>query len=283
METRAFGVVGEEELERLAGPAASPRARRDVTLALLASGLCPRRYLRNVEVVGLEGQARLLKARVGVAGVGGLGGTVVELLARAGVGELVLVDQDVASEDNLNRQVLVTTAALGRPKVELATARVAEVNPAVSVRPNRVRGDRQTFTELFRGVDVAVDALDNVTGRLALQEATRALGVPLVHGAIAGLTGQVTTVFPQDPGLEVLYGMGGGLHDPAAGGYADGPGGGTRPGEAPPPGSLSATAALVASAQAQEVLKLVTGTGRPLRGRLLVLDSLSPYAAIVDL
>ncbi|MCL6581267.1 MAG: HesA/MoeB/ThiF family protein [Firmicutes bacterium] len=270
-------------MDRLAGPAADPRARRDVALALLEAGLCPRRYLRNVEVVGLEGQARLLKARVGIAGVGGLGGTVVELLARAGVGELVLVDPDAASEDNLNRQVLVTTTALGRAKVELAATRVAEVNPAVTVRPHRVRGDRQTFAELFRGVDVAVDALDNVGDRLVLQEAVRALGVPLVHGAIAGLTGQVTTVFPQDPGLEVLYGTGGGLRDPAAGGDADDTGVGTRPGETRPPGSLSATAALVAAAQAQEVLKLLTGTGRPLRGRLLVLDSLSPYAAIVDL
>lgn len=253
---------------RAADPNALARVKRGVELAALDAGLCPRRYLKNIGTVGLGGQARLLRARVGLAGLGGLGGTIAEILTRAGVGEMVLVDPDVTSEDNLNRQLVVMEDNLGRSKVEAALDRLRRVNSATVFETHRVSGDRDSFARLYAGALVLVDALDSLPARFALEDAARSLGVPLVHGAIAGLSGQVTTVFPGDPGLEALYGQREGA--------------GTRGVEALV-GNPSPTPAMIAALEAQEVLKIVTGIGQPLRRKLLILDALSPYAAIVDL
>lgn len=272
---RGTMVVPEEVIRRLArertaarGPEAFAAAKRALELQALEDGLCPRRYLRNIATFGLTGQARLLRARVGVAGLGGLGGLAAELLARAGVGELVLVDPDTLSEDNLNRQLLATEDKLGRPKVAAALARLRKVNSAVSVQVHRRRADRESFVRLFAGAAVVVDALDNLPSRFDLQEAARSLDVPLVHGAIAGLSGHLTTIFPADPGLEVLYGPRGGA--PVAGVETL-------------VGNPSATPATIAALQVQEVLKILTGVGQPLRRRLLVLDALSAYTAVIEL
>lgn len=260
-------VIHQADLDRLAAGAGPPE-RRSLEIAALEQGIVPTRYLRNMGTFGPTGQLRLLAARVGVAGVGGLGGHVAELLARAGVGELVLVDPDVASDDNLNRQLMVTVANLGRPKVELAAERLAEVNPAVSVSGHRAAGDCESFAAYYRGSAAVVDCLDNLPSRWALLAAARNLGLPMVHGAIAGLSGQVTCFFPGDPGLELLYG----------------------PEENAPErgievrvGNPAPTPALVAACQAQEVIKLLTGVGAPLRRRLLLFDGLAPYVAMVEL
>lgn len=244
------------------------RLRRGLEIATLRAGMSPRRYLRNLGTLGLEGQARLLEASVGVAGLGGLGGTIAELLARAGVGELVLVDPDTISEDNLNRQILATERNVGRTKVEAARERLALVNSAVSVATHRLRAEAADFTRLFRGTSVAVDALDNMASRFALQDAAAALGLPFVHGAIAGLSGQVATIFPGDPGLEALYGPRNTTRDRGVETVV---------------GNPSPTPAMVAAVQAQEVVKLISGVGRPLRRRLLLLDALTGYAAVVEL
>ncbi len=254
----------------------SAAAKRELELAQLRAGVVPRRYLRNIGTLGLDGQARLLEARVGVAGLGGLGGTVAEVLARAGVGELVLVDPDVLTEDNLNRQLLATEPDLGQPKVLAAVARLGRVNSAVTVRAHQVPGDRDVFARLFAAATVVVDALDSVPARFELQAAAQALGVPLVHGAIAGLSGQVTVVFPGDPGLEVIYGRPGQPSEGEAARPA-----GKRRDESP--GNPSPTPLLVAALEAQEVIKIVSGVGEPLRRKLLILDGLRPYAAVVEL
>ncbi len=249
-------------------PNAFARVKRGLELAALDSGLCPRRYLRNIGTLGLAGQARLLRARVGLAGLGGLGGTVAEILTRAGVGELVLVDPDVTSEDNLNRQLVVTEDNLGRSKIEAALGRLRRVNSATGFETHQVSGDRDSFSLIYSGAAVLVDALDSLPARFALEDAARDLGVPLVHGAIAGLSGQVTTIFPGDPGLEALYGASG----------ANG-----AQGVEATVGNPSPTPAMIAAIEAQEVLKIVAGVGLPLRRKLLVLDAMSPYAAIIDL
>ncbi len=270
---RPVRAVDEPAVAALAASLAPPgpnraRVKRRLEIAALRAGLAPRRYLRNLGTLGLEGQARLLEARVGVAGLGGLGGLVSETLARAGIGELVLVDPDVATDDNLNRQLLATEETLGRPKVDVAAARLAAVNSATTVETHRLRAEENDFARLFRGTAAVVDCLDSVPARFALFRAAASVGAPLVHGAIAGLSGHVTTFFPGDPGPEVLYGP----LDPRR-----------DRGIETLVGNPSATPAMIAALQAQEVVKVLSGVGQPLRGRLLVLDALSGYAAVFEL
>lgn len=231
--------------------------RREIQIAALESGIVPGRYLRNMGTVGVAGQLRLLSSTVAVVGCGGLGGLVVELLARMGVGRLVLVDGDVFEDNNLNRQVLCTEADLGKPKVMAAYERALAVNAAVEVRCHKVRLTKENAASLLQGADVVVDALDNLPSRFALEEAAKTLHIPLVHGAIAGFLGQVLTVFPDDPGLAEIYG----------------PPGTRERGVEVETGNPAATPALVASFQVQEVVKLLTGVGEPLRRRLLYIDS----------
>ncbi len=236
---------------------AAGHSRRQVEIAALRAQLLPQRYARNLGTVGYEGQIGLLEATVGVVGVGGLGGWVVEGLARMGVGHLVLIDGDVFQENNLNRQAFCVEGNIGQSKVDAARQRVLAVNSAVDVDAFQVRAGESEMAELLSGCKVIVDALDALPIRLVLQEVAKRLGVPLVHGAIAGFVGQVMTIFPGDPGLAALYGH-----------------------KAPPEhgiearwGNPAATPMMVAAWQIQEVVKLLTGRGEPLRRRMLFLDA----------
>jgi molybdopterin-synthase adenylyltransferase len=222
----------------------------------LAAGVVPLRYVRNLGTLGIEGQRALLRATVAVVGLGGLGGYVVEGLARSGVGRIVAIDGDVFEEHNLNRQVLSSEAGLGRGKAEAAAARVAAINAAVAVDAPPVRLTRENATALLGGADVIVDALDNLPDRLLLQEAAAALDRPLVHGAIAGFVGQVMVVLPGDRGLRALY-----------------PGSVPEKGVESVTGTPAATPMLVAALQVQETVKLIAGLGTPLRHCLLLLDT----------
>jgi molybdopterin/thiamine biosynthesis adenylyltransferase len=231
-------------------------SRREVEIVALQSQVLPLRYGRNLGTVGYEGQIALLEATVGVVGIGGLGGWVVEGLARMGVGHLVLVDGDVFQEGNLNRQAFCLESNIGQSKVEAARDRVLAVNAAVEVDAFQVRVGEDEMARLLSGCDVIVDALDALPIRLVLQGVAKRLGVPLVHGAIAGFVGQVMTILPGDPGLSALYGQ-----------------------KAPPEhgietewGNPAATPMMVAAWQIHEVVKLLTGRGEPLRRRMLFLD-----------
>jgi molybdopterin-synthase adenylyltransferase len=237
----------------------------DLERLALEEGLVPRRYLRNLGTIGMEGQLRLLEARAAVFGLGGLGGTVVELLARMGIGGLVLVDCDRFSDDNLNRQVLSTPANLGAWKAEVAAERVAAVNPAVTAAAHCLRAGRAEMEELLEGCSAAVDALDNIPSRFELQAACAARGVPLVHGAIAGFSGQVMTVYPGDAGVGLLY------HE------------GEEHGVEVATGNPAATPAIVAALQVEEVVKIIAGVGEPLRRRLLFIDTESNLYEITEM
>jgi molybdopterin/thiamine biosynthesis adenylyltransferase len=232
-------------------------ARRDVEVKALRERVLPRRYMRNLGTVGWEGQLALLQSTVGIVGAGGLGGWIIEGLARMGVGRLIVIDGDVFEENNLNRQAFCREGNLGRPKAEVAQQRVAEVNSAVEVVAHAVRVDEEQMVQLLQGASVVVDALDALPTRLALQRAARRLRVPMVHGAIAGYVGQVMTIFPEDTGL---YGLYGGEHVPEHGIEAQW-------------GNPAATPMMVAAWQVQEVVKLLTGRGQPLRHCLLFMDS----------
>ncbi|MDR3439811.1 ThiF family adenylyltransferase [Telmatospirillum sp.] len=226
----------------------------DVEAEALAAGLLPARYARNRSTFSIDDQLRFCRARVGVIGCGGIGGHVVEGLARLGVGTIVAIDPDCFDESNLNRQLFATIAMLGKEKVEAAGQRVSAVNPAINVVPCRQRLTRENGATLLEGCAVAVDALDSIAARMELADVCDTLGIPMVHGAIAGWYGQVSVRFPGEATLDHLYGRG------------DGAGEQTRL------GNPSFTPMAAAACEIAEVCKILTGQGRPLRERVLMLD-----------
>ena len=237
--------------------------RFNVTLAqveevALERNILPSRYQRNRKALSVSDQLTLLRSSVAVIGCGGLGGYVIEELARLGVGRLVVIDPDVFEEHNLNRQLLCSPANLGTAKVDAAVRRVADINPAVSVTPERVAFSRKNGPELLAGSSVAVDALDNIPVRLELAETCARSGIPLVHGAIAGWYGHVATLMPGDTTLREIYASHGGER-----------------GIEQQLGNPSFTPAVVASLEVAETCKLLLGMGTPLRGRKLMIDLLA--------
>ena len=181
---------------------------REVSIAAMEQGVCPHRYLRNGEIIKLEDQLKLARSKVGIVGAGGLGGQVVILLARMGIGEMVVIDADIFDETNLNRQALSTIDAIDWPKAERARKVVDDINPAVEVTPHVELLTASNAKRLLNGVDLVVDALDNIQDRLILNEAVRLLCVPLIHGAIAGFDSQLTTLMPGGTGLNSILGDG---------------------------------------------------------------------------
>lgn len=244
--------IGLEPTRRLASDMGVTTLEVEVTA--LQCGVVPDRYDRNIGTIGVEGQLKLLRSCIGVCGLGGLGGLVVELLARFGVGRLILVDGDVFEENNLNRQILCSEADLGRPKAELAAERVAAVNSSLAVTVHHRFVGLNDIPEVFSGSDLVIDALDNVSSRLALEDGCARLGIPLVHGAIAGNSGQIMTIFPGDLGLKAFY--------------TTGEERGVEILEGNPP----TTPALVASVQVQEAVKVICG-GELLRHGFLLVDT----------
>jgi molybdopterin/thiamine biosynthesis adenylyltransferase len=231
----------------------------EVYIVALTVGIYPYRYVRNREIISTEEQLRLAQSRVVVVGAGGLGGHVILLLARLGVGHLVVVDNDVFDETNLNRQALCSERALGRSKSEQAVKEVGSINPGVKVVPYGVKLEPHNATEILAGSNVVVDALDNVPDRLALEGATKKLGIPMVHGALAGFEGQLMTIFPEDPGLEHLY------RDWR-----------TDLDKSKSPEAVLGvpipTPSIISTLQAMEVIKIILNRGRLFRNTMLYID-----------
>ncbi|MCD6450898.1 MAG: HesA/MoeB/ThiF family protein [Acidobacteria bacterium] len=228
--------------------------------------IIPKRYLRNIGTIGIDGQKKLLSSLVAVVGAGGLGGFIIELLARAGVGRITVIDGDLFEENNLNRQLLAIEKNIGKEKVQSAKERIATINSAVEVEAIFGFLTEEKGREILSSATVICDALDNISSRRILGRLSRRLGVPLVHGAVAGFIGEVTTIFPEDPGIELIYGE----ED-------------IDRGEEELVGNLPATVAAVASFQVQEVIKIITGRGKPLRKKLLIIDTESGTFETVDL
>src|SRR4030042_1183141 len=153
----------------------------------LRLGVYPCRYLRNRDLLSAAEQLRLAEAQVAVAGAGGLGGQVIILLARLGVGRLIVADSDRFDETNLNRQALSNQQTLKRFKTEVAAESVASINPGVKVIPRQVKLEVSGIDEILAGAEVVVDALDNVPDRLILEAACQRLGVPTGHGGSRGV------------------------------------------------------------------------------------------------
>jgi adenylyltransferase/sulfurtransferase len=213
-----------------------------------------RRYDRQIliEGFGQEGQEKLKRARVMVAGTGGLGCPVSLYLAAAGVGHIRLVDRDVVDWSNLNRQVLHWSEDIGLHKVESATSKLRRLNPQIEIEPLAVDISSENIDEVVRDSSAIVDAMDNYATRYLLNLAAIRHGIPYFHGSIYGLEGMSTTIVPgQTACLRCLF--------------AQGP----QPAVFP---VLGATPGVIAMIQAMEVVKYLTGIGDLLLDRLLIFD-----------
>lgn len=223
----------------------------------LTHGLMPARYQRNRQTISVERQLHLFRSRAVIIGSGGLGGYLVEELARLGVGNLVVVDPDIFEEHNLNRQILSSPALLGRSKSAVAAERVAEINPAVTITPLQVAFSRENGREILARADVVLDGLDSITTRLELVDLCRELSIPLVHGAIGGWYGQIASQLPGDDISPSLFGS-----------WSEPRGIETRL------GNPSFTPAVVASLQVAEACKILLGEGESLRNRMIFVNLL---------
>lgn len=230
-----------------------------------AAGLTPaevERYSRHLIIpeIGALGQRRLKNAKVLVIGAGGLGAPALLYLAAAGVGTIGIVDDDVVDLSNLQRQVIHGVSDVGRPKIESARDAIAELNPLVDVRLHNVRLDASNALELFSGYDLILDGADNFATRYLVNDAAAILGKPYVWGSIFRFDGQVSVFWEK--------------HGPT---YRD-----LYP-EAPPAGSVPSCGeggvfgmlcAAVGSLMVTEAVKLITGVGRSLLGRVALFDAL---------
>jgi molybdopterin/thiamine biosynthesis adenylyltransferase len=212
-----------------------------------------------------EENEKLATFKVFVAGCGGLGGYVIEELARLGIGHITAADGDVFEESNLNRQLLSSVALLGKSKAEAAKQRMLAVNPDVEVTPIHIMLDDDNCPELIRGHDLVIDALDNMGARKVVEKACEKEGIPMVHGAIAGWYGQVSAIFPGDRIMEKLY-------------PTD-----EQKGMEVQLGNPSFTPAVVASIEVAEGLKILLGRGNILRNKLLSINLLDHEYEIFEL
>lgn len=178
---------------------------REVEINLLANELVPARYIRNIGTFGIDGQIKLLQSHAAVVGCGGLGGWIVELLARSGVGELRVIDGDHFTDNNLNRQNLCTEDTLGKNKALVAAERIYALNKAIKVNACPVMMDEHNAAQLIENCNVVFDALDNIPSRKKLLQVAQKLQIPLIHGAIAGYWGQLYTALPDDENLALIW------------------------------------------------------------------------------
>ncbi|KRB26220.1 MULTISPECIES: molybdopterin-synthase adenylyltransferase MoeB [Mesorhizobium] len=228
------------------------------------------RYARHIVLpeVGGPGQQKLKQARVLVIGAGGLGAPVLEYLAAAGVGTLGIIDDDTVSLSNLQRQVIHGTDTVGMLKTDSAKAAITRINPNTAVETHTFRMSAENAPALVSRYDIVVDGSDNFETRYTVADACASACKPLVHAAVGRFDGSVTVLKPFENGKD-------GKPNP---GYRD-----LFP-EAPPPGLvpscaeagvLGALTGVVGTLQAMEAIKLITGIGEPLVGRLLLYDALA--------
>ena len=222
------------------------------------------RYSRHIILpnIGGKGQRKLLDSSVLVIGAGGLGSPVAMYLAAAGIGKLGIVDFDQVDVTNLQRQILHTTADVGRSKVASAVEHLRAINPTIEVVGHETLLFSTNVFEIFEGYDVIVDGTDNFPVRYLVNDATQFTGKPLVYGSIYQFEGQATVFTPgqETPCYRCLF--------PAP----------------PPPGTVPSCAeggvfgvlpGVIGSIQATEAIKIITGEGDTLKGRLLLYDALT--------
>ncbi|NJE43114.1 ThiF family adenylyltransferase [Thermococcus sp. GR6] len=212
------------------------------------------RYDRQIMIFGKEGQEKLKNSKVAVVGVGGLGSPVAYYLAAAGIGTLLLIDEQTPELSNLNRQILHWEEDLDKnPKPLSAKWKLERFNSDIKIETFVGRLSEENIDDVLEGVDIIVDCLDNFETRFLLDDYAQRKKIPLVHGAVEGTYGQVTTIVPGfTKSLREIF-----------------PNVGRKKEKFP---ILGATAGVIGTLQAMEVVKLLTGIGEPLLNKLLIVD-----------
>lgn len=225
------------------------------------------RYIKNMEALSVEEIKILNNSKVCVVGCGGLGGYIIEMLARIGVEYITAIDGDVFDETNLNRQLVSHTKNMGKSKSLEAKKRIELVNPHTYVEAIDMMIDESNSTSLLKDHDVIIDALDNIKTRILIQSTSSKLNIPMVHGAIGGFYGQVTTIFPNDNTLDFLY-------------PKDSRG---EKGIEKKLGNPSFVPPLIASIEVAEVIKILINRGDLLRKKILLIDLLNNSYDIIHI
>jgi molybdopterin/thiamine biosynthesis adenylyltransferase len=240
----------------------SGRTRKEIDILALEQSIVPERYIRNMDALSMKDQITLLRSRVCIVGLGGLGGSVVETLARIGVGAMTVIDGDMFEESNLNRQVLSSEHNLSQTKTAAALEKILTVNSSILIQDHTEKMDQENAVHFLEHTDIAVDCLDNIQARFVLEKAAKKAGIPMVSAAVAGFSGQITAIFPEDRGLELVYGPEQSLSA-------------TRGAETTL-GNLAFTVSLVASLECAEVVKILLNKNSDLRNQLLIIDLKEP-------
>lgn len=214
------------------------------------------RFKRNGTLVTPSEQLLLAEQRVAVIGCGGLGGYVIEMLARIGVGHLTVIDGDDFDPSNLNRQLLSTEDLVNSSKVKAAEARIHTIDQSITVKAYHDFLTADNGYDYLKGHDLVIDALDSIASRFVLEEICMALGIVLIHGAIAGWYGQVATIYPGDNLFEKIYKTN------------------AQSGAEKKLGNPSFTPSLIASLQVAEAIKILLHKGETLHNQLLFINTL---------
>ena len=219
------------------------------------------RYSRQIMLPALEyeGQLKLLDSRALIIGMGGLGAPVSMYLAAAGVGHLVIVDFDVVDLSNLQRQIIHNSNTIGQPKTDSAWTALNAINPDIQIDALNQMLEGDELLEQVQQADVVIDASDNFSTRFALNSVCRATGTPLVSGAAIRMEGQISVFSgqPGDPCYRCLYPDEGQVGDTCS-----------------ENGVLAPVVGIIGSIQATEAIKVLTGMGTTLVGKLMILDAL---------
>ncbi|MEX1378098.1 MAG: HesA/MoeB/ThiF family protein [Eubacteriales bacterium] len=238
-----YEIIDDKKIARLSAVRAYSAEKKlsliDAEIDLLSNDIIPYRYLGNVILLGTQGQINLMRSRVCIAGCGGLGGFVCELLARLGIGSLVLIDHDVFEEQNLNRQIISSEKNIGTPKVKCAKERISYINSAIKTEIHQVKVDSSNADSLIKNSSLCIDALDNSESKIILENSCIKQNIPLVHGAIGNAQFQVSSV-ANNPVLKNIY---------------------PKFNQKSSAASPACTVAMCAASQVSEAVKIITGMG----------------------
>ncbi|MCM1224097.1 MAG: HesA/MoeB/ThiF family protein [Lachnospiraceae bacterium] len=228
------------------------------------------RYSRNILLpeIGRAGQAKLLSSRMLIVGAGALGSACAMYLAASGVGHIIIADYDTIDISNLQRQLSFSTSDCGRPKAQALCDRLLAINPEIEVSVINKMLTKANVGEYIAGCDLVIEGSDNPATKYLVTEVCSQHGVPCVLGGVAQFNGQVMCWSPGYPTYSEIF-----PEQAAEGGYTPCSLGGVL---GPLPG-------IVASWQASEAIKILTGAGTPLFGKLLLIDMLTPSARIIEL
>lgn len=222
-----------------------------------------KRYERNIGTLTKSENDKLKDFKVCIVGCGGLGGYVIEMLSRIGIGYLKLVDEDIFDVSNLNRQILCNENNIGQNKVIEAKERIKLINNNVNIDIVSEHLDSNNCERIINNYHVVIDALDNIKTRFVLQKYCETLNIPLIHGAISGWYGQVSTIYPGDNNLEYIYKYKKEIDNKL--------------------GNPSFTPGLVASIQVSETIKVLLNKGEILRNKVLFIDLLYGEYNIIEI